>query len=108
MQFGISRDEEIIFREIVALAGDLDQLARNLIRHREERVKTAEENQAKREERKERIARGDDVTITGAAPPYMASLCINKLALLEDLVFIQVRLEALMDYIRPSSPRSSS
>ena len=80
----LSKYEEIIHRELQALAGDLTQVAKNITRDHEERTKAAE-IQAQHQ------------------PPGMgvAIMGFDIAGLGRDLTFIRNRLNLVMAYIEP-------
>jgi len=86
----LSRNEELIFRELEAMAGDIKQVAENIIRHHEERVKEAEERVAKQ---------GKDTL--DRPMPAMAMRGFDRLGLIKDLTFIRNRLNLLLEYENP-------
>jgi len=90
MEFPLSKGEEMIFREIRALSGDMEQIAVNMVRNYEERLKVAE---AQRERsKKEADSKGGRVVV---GMPMMA---LNRPSLLGDLRFIQDRLSTVIKY----------
>lgn len=89
MEFQLSREEELIFRELKALSGDLEQLSENLIRHHEQRLHYAEERRKEAEE-----AKGTDKLIRG-----IAIMSFNRPSLKGDLQFLIDRLTLLTQYI---------
>ena len=86
----LSRNEELIFRELEAMAGDIKQVAENIIRDYGERVKEAEEIAAK--QRKETPDR---------PMPVMCMRGFDRLGLNKDLTFIRDRLNLLLEYASP-------
>ena len=87
MLYSLSREEEIIFRELKALSGDMEQIADNLVRHHKERLKEAE---ARRERTRE--------AHPSAPMPFLAVQGFDRPALLVDLRFIQDRLSTVIKY----------
>ena len=89
MEFKLSNEEEIIFREIQALAGDLQQISENLVRHLEQRAKYAEKNKKEAELNKDAKNRVIGFPMMG----------MNRPALLYDLHFLDERFSSLIRYI---------
>jgi len=80
----LSQYEELIHRELQALAGDLTQVAKNITRDHEERAKDAEEIAKHRPKSMPMAMRGFD-----------------REGLDRDLTFIRNRLNLVMAYIEP-------
>jgi shikimate kinase len=87
----LSRNEEVIFRELQALAGDLNQIAANITRDHEERLREAEENEARRREQADKKMVGGGFAMRG----------FDRQGLNRDLVFIAARLNLLLEYTEP-------
>jgi len=81
----LSRNEEMIFRELTALSGDLSQIADNLTRDRQERLEQAKRAQETRE-------RDPKAAVMGVRTLALAPL-------LAELQFIQERSGLLIKYI---------
>ena len=79
-----SKNEEMLFRELTALSGDLSQIADNLTRDYHERLE-----QQRAQETTERDPRA----------PVMGMMRLDPAPLLADLRFIQDRLLLLIQYI---------
>lgn len=91
----LCRNEEIIFREINALSGDLAQIAEAITRDHEERVKEAEDRNKQLEEQR------------GARPVAgFPSRALDRAGLLSDLNFIRDRLELLCSYLESPTKES--
>lgn len=88
----LSRNEELIFRELEAMAGDVKQVAENIIRDHEERVKEAEERAGKLRE-----------ATPDSSMPVIAIRGFDRLGLIKDLAFIQGRLHLLIEYVIPEA-----
>lgn len=80
----LSKGEEIIFRELQAMAGDMNQVAGNITRDHLERLKAAEEL-AKREKP------GMAISMRG----------FDRIGLNRDLTFLRDRLNLLLEYANP-------
>ena len=80
-----SSNEEMLFRELTALSGDLSQIADNLTRDRQERLEQAKRAQEARER--------------NPKAPVMGMMALAPAPLLADLRFIQDRLGLLIKYI---------
>lgn len=89
MEFQLSREEELIFREMQALSEDIKQLAENLVRHHKQRQDYAEAQRKKAEEEK-----GEKKLLAG-----MPMMGMNRPALKGDMQFILDRLNLLVSYI---------
>lgn len=84
----MSRNEEIIFREVQALAGDMDQISKNMTRDHEERLKQAEEYEQQMEKKH-----------PGRPLPGLPMRSFDKVGLLADLHFIKARFDCLFEYL---------
>ncbi|MBA7592024.1 hypothetical protein ES708_34196 [subsurface metagenome] len=83
----LSRCEEIVFRELQAMAGDMNQVAGNITRDHLERLKAAEEL-AKREK-------------PGMAISMRGFEGFDRIGLNRDLAFLRDRLNLLLEYANP-------
>jgi len=88
----LCRNEEILFREINALSGDLAQIAEAITRDHEERIEEAED----RRKQLEQPAR------PGPTLGY-PTRAFDRAGLLSDLNFIRQRLELLCSYLESPS-----
>lgn len=84
----LCRNEEILFREINALSGDLAQIAEAITRDHEERIEEAED-------RRKRL---EQPAGPGPVPGY-PTRAFDTAGLLSDLNFIRQRLELLCSYL---------
>jgi len=84
----LSRNEELIFRELKALAGDLTQIALNITRDHEERLKEARELAKPRP----------------PGMPMMAMRGFDSAGLARDLTYIRNRLNLVLAYTDPEPP----
>ena len=79
----LSRHEEMLYREIQAMAGDLNQTAENITRDHDERLKQSQERNPPE---------------PGVIMPMRG---FNSSALARDLVFIRDRISLLLDFAAP-------
>ena len=84
----LCRNEESLFRELNALAGDLTQIAAAITRNHEERVKEAEVSQKRLEEQRP----GRVMAVAGMRG-------FDSAGLLTDLIYIRQRIELLTSYL---------
>ncbi len=78
----MGRVEDMVYREVLALAGDLNQIGILMVESHEQRLKEAEE-----------LQRGHKTV----AMPMRA---VDRPALVKDLSFIKSRLDNLIGYVR--------
>ena len=84
----LCRNEEILFREINALSGDLAQIAEAITRNHEERIKEVEDRRKQLEQE------------LGAGPrPAVMMRIFDRTGLLSDLNFLRQRLDLLCSYL---------
>jgi hypothetical protein len=89
----MGNNEEMIYREAVALSGDMKQIADNLQNDYEERKRQADAMN------KDRLA--------GGQGPWMAMRSTDFSQINKDLCFISQRLLSLIEYIKNQMPSPS-
>ena len=93
----LCRNEELLFRELNALSGDLAQIAEAITRDHEERIEEAEDRRKQLEDKRP----------PGAGPlPGLPTRAFDGTGLLSDLNFIRQRLEVLCSYLESPSKES--